>query len=135
MNTGHDPMAKITVVVPVRNEADTIRALLEGLLGQTLPPNEIVVTDGGSADDTREIIQEFIQRGAPVRLLTDPDSLPGRSRNIGVANARNDWIAFIDAGITPARDWLRALRDRADDGSQPQVVYGSYDPIIDSFFT
>src|SRR2546421_1331723 len=125
----------ISVVVPVRDEEDSIRALLDGLLGQTLPPDEIVITDGGSVDRTRTIIEEFIQRGAAVKLLTDHDSLPGRSRNIGVANASNDWIAFIDAGIRPKSDWLAALAEKISDGSGAEVVYGTYEPIIDSFFT
>lgn len=126
---------KISVVVPVRNEAQTIRALLDGLLGQTLPPNEIVITDGGSVDETRAIIQDFIDQGAPVKLLTDDDSLPGRSRNIAVANAKNDWIAFIDAGIRPEHGWLQALADQIVDPSHAEVVYGTYEPIVSSFFT
>jgi glycosyltransferase involved in cell wall biosynthesis len=125
----------ISVVVPVRDEEDSIRALLESLLDQTLSPDEIVITDGGSVDQTPAIIEEFIREGAPVRLIRDPDSLPGRSRNIGVANAKNGWIAFIDAGIRPRRDWLQALAEKVVDGSNVQVVYGSYEPVIDSFFT
>jgi glycosyltransferase involved in cell wall biosynthesis len=126
---------KISVVVPVRNEAKTIRSLLDGLLNQTQPPDEIVLTDGGSVDETRAIIQDFINQGAPVKLLTDDDSLPGRSRNIGVANAKNDWIAFIDAGITPANTWLQSLADQVKNPAHAEVVYGSYEPVIDSFFT
>ncbi len=121
--------------MPVRDEEHSIGSLLEHLLGQTLAPDEIVITDGGSIDETRSIIRQFIERGAPVRLLTDPDSLPGRARNICVANARNDWLAFIDAGITPGHNWLRALADQVVDPAHADVVYGSYEPIIDSFFT
>ena len=102
----------ISVVVPVRDEEDSIRALLDGLLGQTRPPDEIVITDGGSVDQTRAIVQEFIRRGMPVKLLTDDDSLPGRGRNIGVRNASNDWIAFVDAGVRPTATWLQALADK-----------------------
>lgn len=126
---------QISVVVPVRDEAKTIRSLLDGLLTQSQPPDEIVLTDGGSTDNTRSIIEDFIKRGAPVKLMTDNDSLPGRSRNIGVANAKNDWIAFIDAGITPAPSWLQALADQVESPAHADVVYGSYEPIISSFFT
>lgn len=51
---------KISVVVPVRDEENSIRELLESLLAQTRPPDEIVVTDGGSKDRTRDIIREFV---------------------------------------------------------------------------
>jgi glycosyltransferase involved in cell wall biosynthesis len=41
---------EVSVVVPVRNEELSIRALLDGLLNQTLAPKEIIITDGGSTD-------------------------------------------------------------------------------------
>ena len=125
---------EISVVVPVRNEEDSVRALIEGLLAQTLAPHEIVFTDGGSVDATREIIAEFIERGAPVRLIREPDSMPGRARNVGVQHARCEWIAFTDAGTTPESDWLAALASKAGDGSKADVVYGSFAPIVDSLF-
>jgi glycosyltransferase involved in cell wall biosynthesis len=99
-----------------------------------MPPSEIVITDGGSIDATREIIEEFISAGAPVRLVLERSSLPGRARNIGVENARCDWIAFTDAGTRPAPDWLASLARKVCDGSDVEVVYGSFAPIVDSFF-
>jgi glycosyltransferase involved in cell wall biosynthesis len=125
---------EISVVVPVLNEEESIRILLDGLLNQTLPPNEIVITDGGSIDATREIIEEFVGRGAPVKLVRERDSLPGRARNVGVENARCDWIAFTDAGTRPAADWLAELAGKARDDGAAAVVFGSYEPVVDSFF-
>lgn len=125
---------EISVVVPVRDEEDSIRALIESLLAQTLPPHEIVITDGGSVDATREIIEEFIARGAPVKLIREQDSMPGRARNVGVEHSQCDWIAFTDAGTWPETEWLAALASKAGDGSETHVVYGSFAPIVDSFF-
>jgi len=125
---------KISVVVPVRNEEHSIRNLLEGLLGQTLPPNEIVITDGGSTDATMEIIEQFVRDGAPVRLIREHHALPGRGRNLGAARANNEWIAFTDAGNKPAPQWLAALAQQVDDNPSVDVVFGSYEPVIDSFF-
>jgi glycosyltransferase involved in cell wall biosynthesis len=125
---------QISVVVPVRNEEDSVRLLIEGLLAQTLSPREIVITDGGSVDATREIIEEFISRGAPVRLIREPDSMPGRARNIGVKHAQCDWIAFTDAGIRPEPDWLAGLARRVEDLADVDVVYGSFAPIVNTFF-
>jgi len=124
----------ISVVVPVRDEEDSIRTLLEGLLSQTLPPNEIVITDGGSNDATREIIEQFIGDGAPVKLIREHDSMPGRARNVGVEHSRCDWIAFTDAGTKPAPDWLASLASKVGDGADVDVIYGSFAPVVDSFF-
>jgi glycosyltransferase involved in cell wall biosynthesis len=125
---------KISVVVPVRNEEDSVRVLLECLLDQTWQPDEIVLADGGSTDRTREIIDEFIQRGAPVKLVREEGSLPGRARNQAVKHAQNGWIAFTDAGIKPERDWLANLVAKVPDGSEADAVYGSYEPLINNFF-
>jgi glycosyltransferase involved in cell wall biosynthesis len=125
---------EISVVVPVRDEEASIRILLDCLLNQTLPPKEIVITDGGSTDRTREIIEEFIRNGAPVKLLRERNSMPGRARNVGVQNAACDWIAFTDAGIRPDSEWLASLAARAGDESGAEVVYGSFAPIVNSFF-
>ncbi len=125
---------EISVVVPVRDEEASIRALLAGLLNQTLPPNEIVITDGGSIDATREIIEEFISCGAPVKLIRERAALPGRGRNVGVRNSQFEWIAFTDGGNRPEPDWLANLAAKIGDGSAVDVVYGSYEPVVDSFF-
>lgn len=124
----------ISVVVPVRNEEDSIRVLLEGLLSQTLPPIEIVLTDTGSIDGTTEIIEEFIRGGAPVKLIRERAGLPGRGRNLAVSNSRCDWIAFTDAGNRQGHDWLAQLAEKIGAGSDVDVVYGTYEPVIDSFF-
>lgn len=126
---------KISVVVPVRDEEDSIRPLLDGLLNQSFQPDEILITDGGSTDGTCRIVEEFAAQGAPVRLFRAGDSLPGRSRNIGASNARNEWLAFIDAGITPEPNWLESLVERAAAAETPDVIYGSYEPDINGFFT
>jgi glycosyltransferase involved in cell wall biosynthesis len=125
---------QISVVIPARDEENSIRALLDGLLTQSLRPAEIVITDNGSIDATADIVEEIINRGAPIKLIREKEGLPGRGRNVGVAHARCDWIAFTDAGITPAPDWLEALARRAGKYSAVDVVYGTYEPVIDSFF-
>ena len=126
---------QISVVVPVRNEEKSVRTLIEGLIDQTWPPNEIVITDGGSTDSTREIIEEFISNGAPVTLIRETASLPGRARNIGARHCRNDWIAFTDAGNKLGPSWLATLAERVCNDETIDVVYGGYEPVVDTFFT
>jgi glycosyltransferase involved in cell wall biosynthesis len=133
--TSENSPINVSVVVPVRDEEGSIALLLNDLLTQTLKPNEIVITDGGSTDATVEIIEEFIRDGAPVRLVREHDSLPGRARNVAVQHARGDWIAFIDAGAKPGPEWLESLARKILDDSTTDVVYGTYEPVIETFFT
>lgn len=125
---------KVSVVVPVRDEEQSIRELLDSLLSQTRPPDQIVITDGGSVDATPQIIEEYILKGAPVRLLRAGPALPGRGRNLGAAAAEFEWLAFTDAGIRVNGDWLETLMARAAQDSSIDIVYGSWEPVTDTFF-
>ncbi len=125
---------RVSVIVPVRDEEQSIRELLDSLLKQTRPPDEIVITDGGSVDATPQIIEEYIRHGAPVRLIRAGAALPGRGRNLGAAAARSEWLAFTDAGIRLANDWLETLVTRAAQDKTIDVVYGSWEPVTDTFF-
>ena len=125
---------KVSIVIPVRDEEHSIRELLDSLLAQTRPPDEIVITDGGSVDGTTEIIEEYIRRGAPVRLIRAGAALPGRGRNLGAAEASHEWIGFTDAGIRLANNWLESLIAKAEADDSIDVVYGSCEPVTNTFF-
>ncbi len=125
---------KISVIIPVRNEEESIGSLLDALLSQSLPPTEIVITDGGSTDSTAVIIQNYIDQGAPVRLIRTTRALPGRGRNLAVAHSSSEWLAFMDAGVHPDKKWLEFLAEAVAPESAIDVVYGSYEPRTDTFF-
>src|ERR1041384_8109375 len=112
---------KVSVVVPVRDEEDWIRELLDSLLTQMRPPDEIVITDGGSTDATPQIIEEYIRKGAPVRLI-----------RAGAAQASHEWLAFTDAGIRLENNWLEALVAKAESDDHIDVVYGTCQPVTDT---
>jgi glycosyltransferase involved in cell wall biosynthesis len=125
---------KVSVIVPVRDEEHSIRELLDSLLKQTRPPDEIVITDGGSVDATPQIIEDYIRKGAPVRLIRAGAALPGRGRNLGAAAAQFEWLGFTDAGIRLENDWLETLTARAAQDAAIDIVYGSWQPVTDTFF-
>src|SRR5688572_5114578 len=126
---------KVSVIVPVRDEEDSIRELLDSLLAQTHPPDEIVITDGGSVDATPQIIESYKQKGVPVKLIRAGAALPGRGRNLAAAAANFEWLAFTDGGIRLAKDWLEALVLEAREDQSTDIVYGHVEPVTDTFFT
>jgi glycosyltransferase involved in cell wall biosynthesis len=125
---------KIAVIVAVRNEEDSIGILLDGLLRQIRAPDEIVITDNGSTDATAAIIHGYVERGAPIRLLSAGAGLPGRGRNLAAKAASSEWLAFIDAGIRPEGDWLEKMASRAVE-AKADIVYGGWQPVTDTLFT
>lgn len=125
---------KISVIIPVRNEGQSIAQLLNSLIAQTIKPSEIVITDAGSTDGTVAIIEAYAQKAVPVHLIRAGAALPGRGRNLAAAQAVNDWLAFIDAGVEPETNWLERLVALAQDGDGVDVVYGTYEPVVDTLF-
>ncbi len=126
---------KISVIVPVRDEQESIRALLDSLLTQTLEPDEIIITDGGSIDLTPSIIDQYVDRGFPIQLIRSGPALPGRGRNLSAQRAAGEWLACIDAGIVPDSAWLQELLNSANREPMAQVVFGRYKPLIHNFFS
>lgn len=124
----------ISVIIPVRNEAASIRELIERLQRQTQTPSEIIITDTGSTDETVKIVEEFDAGDSPVKLIRAGHGYPGRGRNLGAAAAGTEWLAFIDAGVIPDSTWLEALAHPARDSGEVDIVYGSFEPVADTLF-
>lgn len=126
---------KISVIIPVRNEEQSIAQLLNCLTAQTIKPSEIVITDGGSTDRTAAIIETYTQQEMPIHLIRAGAALPGRGRNLAAAQAVNEWLAFIDAGVQPETTWLERLVAPAQGNEgDVDVVYGTYEPVVDTLF-
>lgn len=85
---------RFTVVMPCYNGGRYIREALKSALDQSYPPEEILVIDDGSTDDSREIARAF---GPRVTLLEQAHQGPSMARNLGTTRARGDFIAFLDA--------------------------------------
>ena len=108
---------RVAVVVTMRNEAHTIRDLLEALATQTRAPDEVILVDGGSTDGTATVAGAHVDRllasrsaGLLVlRLLEAPGSNIAQGRNCGIAAAESPIIAITDAGCVPATDWLARM--------------------------
>ncbi len=86
----------VSVVVPTYNRADTIRAAVESVLGQTFANFELLVVDDGSTDGTVAALKGMSD--PRLRLLKHPRNLGGNAaRNTGIREARAPWVAFQDS--------------------------------------
>ncbi|MDR3108685.1 MAG: glycosyltransferase family 2 protein [Planctomycetaceae bacterium] len=105
----------ISVIIPVRNEAAHIGQVLDALLRQRYPSElfEILVIDGCSTDNTRELVTAYQQRHAQVRLFGNPKRLSSAARNIGIDNFRGDIFLLIDGHCLIDNDNLFGVIDRA----------------------
>ena len=86
----------------------SLAELFASLAGQTRPPDEIVVTDGGSTDGTVDAIEEWRRRGLPISLLVQPGASISAGRNLAIRQAQAQIVAVTDAGVRLETDWLAA---------------------------
>jgi succinoglycan biosynthesis protein ExoA len=99
----------VSVVMPVRNEADFIARSLGCVVAQDYPRErfEIIVADGMSTDATREIVRS-VANGAPaVRLVDNPGRIAPSGLNAAIAQARGEIIVRVDGHCEVAPDYLR----------------------------
>lgn len=103
----------IALVLPVKDEAQTLPELFDALARSPAWPAEIAFSDAGSRDGTVSSIQAWwsahVQPGVRLHVIDNPGALPGAGRNAGIAATQAEWVAFLDGGIRPEPDWLQQL--------------------------
>jgi glycosyltransferase involved in cell wall biosynthesis len=108
------------VVIPAYNGAAFLGEALASVAAQGCEPIEVIVVDDGSADTTSEVARALLP---PVRLIAQPHAGAGAARNAGVAAARGEFLAFLDADDLWTPSSLR-LRLNALEQSAVDLIYG-----------
>lgn len=101
-----EPVLKVSVIIPVYNPGEHIRACIDGLLAQTMPATEFeaIFVDDGSTDATPALLDALAEAHEHVRAIHQANSgWPGKPRNVGIDAARGEFVFFCDND-----DWLGA---------------------------
>ena len=103
----------ISLILPVRNEANFIRRCLDAILSQDYPQDqiEILISDGMSTDNTREIILEYQQIHPRIILVNNPQKIVPTGMNIALRQAKGDIIIRVDGHTQIARDYVSKCVD------------------------
>ena len=91
---GADADLRVSVVIPMFDNAAHVGEAIESALAQTYPVLEILVLDDGSTDESRDVAARF---GPPVQLMARRHAGQGATRNVGAALTRGEVLAFLDA--------------------------------------
>ncbi len=87
----------ISIIVPVYNVENYIRRCVDSLINQTYKNLEIILVDDGSPDNSGAICDEYAQRDSRVKVIHKENGGVSSARNIGLENARGEYIGFIDS--------------------------------------
>lgn len=90
-------MPKVSVVVPVFNVQKYLRECLDSILQQTFTDIEILCGDGGSTDGSLEILQEYAQKDARIKVICKEGSGYGQSVNDCMDIAKGDYIGIVES--------------------------------------
>lgn len=125
----------VSVICTVLNEGQSIQNLLDSLVAQTRPPDEVVFVDGGSTDDTVTTLQQVAAAGKlPIRVIVEPGANISRGRNIAIRAAAGPIIASTDAGVRLDNHWLEELVKPFQTDKSLSVVSGFFVPDPQSAF-
>jgi glycosyltransferase involved in cell wall biosynthesis len=115
----------ISLCITVLNEEKNIASLLDSIYVGTKKPTEIVIVDGGSTDNTVEIIRHYQKKYGNIKLLIEKGGI-AHGRNASIDIARGEIIAQIDSGCVAKPNWLAKLTEPFNN-KNVDIVAGFYE--------
>jgi glycosyltransferase involved in cell wall biosynthesis len=120
----------VTLIATVLNEGEAIRPLMDSIAAQSRPADEVIICDGGSTDNTPDILRSYAGR-LPLKVIALPGANISAGRNAAIRAAAHDLIAVTDAGVRLDPDWLARIIAPLEQDPDAQVVSGFFhsDPL------
>ncbi len=133
--TGTAVRGGVTLVATVLDEAGNLGEWWTSIAGQSRPPDEVVVVDGGSRDGTLELLRSMAG-AAPfeVRIEVCEGCNIARGRNAAIGMASGEIIAVTDAGCVLGPYWLEKITAPLEEDPGVSLVAGFYRPLTGGFF-
>lgn len=114
----------ISIIIRSHNEEKWIGACLESVFKQDYKDFEVILVDNESTDQTVMKAQKY-----PLRIISIDDFLPGKALNLGIHEARGEFIVCLSAHCIPVNDkWLSSLLRNFED-DKVAGVYGRQEPM------
>ncbi len=90
--------ALVSIITPSYNSSRYIKNAIDSVIAQTYENWEMLIIDDASMDFSRQIVKEYMNKESRIRLIELKENMgPAIARNIGIAEARGHYIAFLDS--------------------------------------
>lgn len=114
----------VTALVPTFNRADYLGECLDSILGQVVPPDQVIVVDDGSTDNTPDVVARF---SGKVELHSRQNSGKSAALNFGLSLARGDAVWIFDDDDVAEPDTLARLKCALEATPSAGFAFGRYD--------
>ena len=94
---------KFSIIIPVYNVEQYLRACLDSVLAQTFSDWEAVCVNDGSTDGSLSVLEEYEKKDHRLRIISQPNGGLSAARNTGLQAATGDYVVFVDSD-----DWVEA---------------------------
>ena len=101
----------VSIICPIYNEERFIETCIQSVLNQDLPAGswELLLVDGGSTDRTRQLMQPYVEQYANIHLLDNPHRTAPYAMNIGIREAKGEYICRMDAHSSFPANYVSTL--------------------------
>ncbi len=140
----------ISIIVPVYKAEAFLRRCLDSLLAQSYPNLEIILVDDGSPDSSGEICEEYARMHPNIRTIHQKNGGPASARNRGIADARGEYLGFVDTDDYAYPQMFRHLWnaisrtdaklaicsfDCVDSNEQEIIEFAAHEPIFEGIYS
>ena len=115
----------ISVIIPVYNTEQYISCCIDSVLSQSFTNFELILVDDGSKDGSGTICDEYAKKDNRIRVFHKGNGGVSSARNLGLDNARGEWIYFVDSDDELLPGGLQTLVDGICD--DVDIVGGGYE--------
>ena len=116
----------VSIIVTVHNAEKYLKECLESLINQTYKDIEIICIDGGSKDLSPEILKEYQACDNRIRIINDTNTSYGHKINIGIKEAKGEYIAVIESDDIYENNMIEVLMEVYKEHSDLDFVNGEY---------
>lgn len=101
--------SEVSIIVPIYNSEKYLRRCVDSILSQTFSDFELLLVDDGSTDGSGSICDEYSAKDSRVRVFHKENGGVSSARNLGLDNARGEWITFVDSDDYLEKSFLAEL--------------------------
>lgn len=115
---------KVSIIVPVYKVEAYLPRCLESILSQRFTDFELLLIDDGSPDACGRICDEYALKDERIRTFHQKNAGVSVARNLGLDNARGEWLAFVDSDDWVEEGWLDVFADDTGIRDSDLLLYG-----------